>query len=68
LPTRQQIELIAHEAAERILRRAGDRFATDIKTGVDQNWASRQSLESFVQPMKQRVIIVLAWTVCIRAE
>src|SRR5689334_11489764 len=48
----EHIELVAHEAAEGIFRRAHDRLAADVETGVDQYGASGQFLEAGQQAVE----------------
>src|ERR1700730_13438880 len=47
----KHVELVAHEAAEGVFRRAYDRFAANVEAGVDQDGAAGQSLK----PVKQFV-------------
>src|SRR4051812_20165931 len=42
----QKVEFVAHEAAERILRRADNRLAADVEAGVDQHRTARAPLKA----------------------
>jgi hypothetical protein len=41
----QRIDVGKHETAVRIFRSAHNRFSADIKTRVDNNWASRRPIK-----------------------
>ena len=42
----KNVELVSHEATERVLRRAHDGFAADVEARVDKDGAARAFLES----------------------
>lgn len=55
----EQIECVAHEAAEGVFGRADDRFAAEVEGGVDQDRAAGLSLGGAQQLVKARISIAV---------
>src|SRR5215469_14980311 len=51
----QNVQLVAHEAAKGIFRRADDRLAAHVEAGIDQHRATRELFELRQQPMEHRI-------------
>src|SRR5215472_12891651 len=51
----EDLDLAAHETAECVIGRAGDRLAAHIEAGIDENWAAGQCLKTAQQRMVARV-------------
>src|SRR5208337_5286175 len=59
VPHREEVEIRAHEASERILGRRHDGLSPNVEARIHQDGATRLGLESLEQPVVFRVGVLM---------